>query len=77
VLHTNSPTGLSVKGTTIVNVDEKISQCKTLRKPDEIIQKVLTGGKVILKNLMSQIKTKDSPAIGRINADTLLLRYIK
>jgi hypothetical protein len=77
VLHTNSPIGLSVKGTTIVNVDEKISQCKTLRKPDEIIQKVLTGGKVILKNLMSQIKTKDSPAIGRINADTLLLRYIK
>lgn len=77
VLHSNNANGLSVKGTTIVNIDEATSQCKTLRKPEEVIQKVLTGGKVILKNLMSQIKTKNSPAIGRVNADTLLLRYIK
>lgn len=77
VLHSNNSAGLSVKGTTIVNIDETTSQCKTLRKPEEVIQKVLTGGKVILKNLMTQIKTKDSPVIGRVNADTLLLRYIK
>lgn len=77
VLHSNNSSGLSVKGTTIVNIDESTSQCKTLRKPEEVIQKVLTGGKVILKNLMTQIKTKDSPVVGRVNADTLLLRYIK
>lgn len=77
VLYSNGTTGLSVKGTTIINIDETTSQCKTLRKPEEVIQKVLTGGKVILKNLMSNIKTKSSPAVGRVNADTLLIRYIK
>lgn len=77
VLHAKNGSGLSVKGTTIINFDETTSKTKTLRKPNETIQKVLSGGKVILRNLMSEIKTKESPAVGRTNADTVLLRYVK
>lgn len=77
VLHAKNSSGLSIKGTTIINFDEAISKTKTLRKPAETIQKVLSGGKVILRNLMTEIKTKESAAVGRTNGDTILLRYIK
>ena len=77
MLYAKNGSGLSVKGTTIINFDETTSKTKTLRKPNETIQKVLSGGKVILRNLMSEIKTKESPAAGRTNADTVLLRYVK
>lgn len=77
VLNAMGPAGLSIKGTTIVNFDEKASQCKTLRKPIETLPKVLEGGKVILRKLMSELKTKESPANGRVNSDTIILKCIK
>ena len=77
VLNARGPAGLSVKGTTIINFDEPNSQSKTLRKPNEIIPKVLQSGKVVLKKLMTEIKTKESPANGRVNEDTILLKYTK
>ena len=77
VLHAYSHAGLSVKGTTIINFDDKTSITKTLRKPEEVLPKVLTGGKLMLKKLMSEIKTKDSPAVGRTNTDTIIVKCIK
>lgn len=77
VLHAYSHAGLSVKGTTIINFDDKTSTTKTLRKPEEVLPKVLTGGKIILKKLMSEIKTKDTPAVGRTNTDTIIVKCIK
>lgn len=77
VLNAMGPAGLTVKGTTIVNFDEASSQTKTLRKPSEVLPKVLTGGKVVLRKLMTEIKTKESPANGRVNADTIILKCIK
>lgn len=68
--------GLSVKGSTIENYSESKSITKTLRKPDEIIPKVLSGGKVFLRNVMSELTTKDSLLNGRINNDTILLKII-
>lgn len=69
--------GLSCKGTTIINIDEEKSIQKKLRKPEQTIAKLLSGGKVVLRNLMSDIKTKHSPASGRVNADSLILRTQK
>lgn len=77
VLHAYGHAGLSVKGTTIINFDDKTSVTKTLRKPEEVLPKVLTGGKVVLKKLMSDIKTKESPALGRTNADTIIVKCVK
>lgn len=77
VLHASDEKGLSCKGTTIINVDEAKSIQKKLRKPEQTIERLLSGGKVVLRNLMSDIKTKGAPASGRINAETLILRTQK
>ena len=69
--------GLSVKGTTITNYNETESIQKTVRKPEEILPKVLTGGKIVLKKLLPEINAVDQPLTGRINSDIILLRVIK
>ena len=68
--------GLSVKGSTILNFSESKSITKTLRKPDEVIPKVLTGGKVYLRNVWDDLTTKESVLTGRINTDTILLKLL-
>jgi len=50
---------------------------KTIRKPDEVLPRLLKGGKLVLRKLMSEINSKESVPNGRINRDTILLRVIK
>lgn len=69
--------GLKIKGTTLINYDENSSLKKTLRKPDMTIDRVLAGGKIVLKNVMSELTTKQTLVNGRINDDTILLKAIK
>jgi len=69
--------GLSVKGSTITGFDEKSSVTKTVRKPDVILPRLLEGGKIVLRKLMDELKTKEKAATGRINTDTIILRAIK
>lgn len=71
------PVGLSVKGTTITGYDEKTSICKKLRKPEDILPRVLEGGKLVLRKLMDDLTTTAKEANGRINNDIILLRTIK
>jgi hypothetical protein len=71
------PAGLSVKGTTLQGYDEETSVSKTIRKPDEVLPRLLKGGKLVLRKLMSEINSKESVPNGRINGDTILLRVIK
>ena len=71
------PAGFSIKGTTIQNYDPDSSIKKKIRKPNEIIPKVLDGGKIVLKKLMSDLTTKPVEVNGRINDDTVLLRAIR
>lgn len=77
VLYAMGPTGLSVRGATVIGFDEKTSKSKRLRKPEFVIKEVLDAGKVTLKRIMDGIKTKESPAKGRCNADTMLLKVVK
>jgi hypothetical protein len=69
--------GLSVKGTTLLNFDEKTSLKKKLRKPDEVLQRCLTGGKIVLRKLLDEVNSKESVLNGRINEETILLRVVK
>jgi hypothetical protein len=69
--------GLSIKGTTIQNYNETTSIQKNLRKPEDVLSEVVQGGKIVLRNLMTKIKSKESPVSGRINSDTILLRVTK
>lgn len=68
--------GLQVKGTTIINYDEKSSFSKRAgRKPEVYIDKVLNGGKLVLRKLMDEIKS-DAPLSCRINENTILLKIV-
>lgn len=69
--------GLAVKGSTLQNFDEKQSVTKRLRKPEESLKTVVSGGKVALRKLMPSLSTKPSKTTGRINAHCVLLKAVK
>jgi hypothetical protein len=73
----NDVDGLNVKGTSIINFSEQKSVQKTLRKPETFLNEVLKGGKVFLRNALSNIRAVESKMNGRINKDTIILRSIK
>tara|TARA_B110000495_G_C22900074_1_gene525207 strand:+ start:137 stop:991 length:855 start_codon:yes stop_codon:yes gene_type:complete len=66
----NSVRGFSVKGCTIQHFDEQMSIQKTARKPKDVLG---TLTKRSLKKKLKDMKTKDKPVTGRINAQTILL----
>jgi hypothetical protein len=68
--------GFSVKGSSLIGYSEIKSVSKTARKPQEALTNATKGGKIILKNLLSNLTTKESALTGRINKDTLLLRVL-
>jgi hypothetical protein len=77
VYNAMGPAGLGIKGCTVTGYDEKTSIVKKLRKPTEQVNKLLDGGKVVLRKFMDEIKCKSKEANGRINSDVVLLRIIK
>jgi hypothetical protein len=76
VYHSEDASGLSVKGSTITGYSESKSITRTLRKPDEVIPQVLNGGKVYLRNVFTDLTTKETLLNGRINTDTILLKIL-
>lgn len=72
-----SDTGFEVSGTTLKNFDETKSGKKKVRKPEEIINKMVTGGKRDTQNIFKSLKTKRGSVTGRINNDTLILKVFK
>ncbi len=76
-LQTSNPAGLAVKGTTIINIDDKLSMSKVVRKPEVVLPQVLTGGKIVLRKLLTELTTKEAEVNGRMNADTVILRCVK
>jgi hypothetical protein len=66
--------GLGVKGSAIENYKYSESVSKTLRKPKDVLSRVLDGGKVVLRKVMTEINSKPVELNKRINKDTILLR---
>ena len=66
--------GLSVKGSKIENYKYSESISKTLRKPKDVLSRVLDGGKLILRKVMGEVNSKPQQLNGVINKDTILLR---
>jgi hypothetical protein len=77
VYHAEDAGGLSVKGSSILNFVESKSIQKKLRKPEQMLPDVLSGGKVFLRNVMEGIRAVESKLTGRINGDTILLKVVK
>lgn len=69
--------GFSVKGTTLLNVNEKASYQKRLRKPADTLNKLLNSGRVTMKSVLADLSTKSAPVNGRINKETILLKAFK
>lgn len=68
--------GLGIKGCTFTNYSKSKSRTKKLRKPEEVLPKILSGGKVYLKKIMDELTTKDVRVTGRLNSETLLVKVI-
>lgn len=77
VYNAMGPSGLTVKGTTLVGFDEKTSIVKKLRKPEQTLPTLIAASKVTLRKFMDNIKCKPKEGTGRINTDTVLVRIIK
>lgn len=66
---------LFVKGTTIINFDQSKSLRKTIRKPQETLNKILSGTPASILKTFESIKTAPVPVTsGRINEEIILLR---
>jgi len=75
VFNAMGPSGLNIRGTTIVDFDESTSRSiKIGRKTNERIEAVLKGGKIILKRMIEEM---ENPANGRLNENTILLKVTK
>lgn len=77
VYRTDSASGIQVKGTSLQNYEPENSEQKTLRKPKETIDKVLSAGKVQLRRILDELSTKDTAVKNRISEDCIILRVIK
>ena len=71
-----SDTGLSVKGSTLLNISDD-SVGKKVRKPEMVVPTILSLGKVPLKKVLDDLTTSQIQPNGRINKDTIILRAIK
>ena len=67
-------TGIMVKGTTLVDFNEKESVQKTLRKPPEQIKDFVNTGKLKCKKSFETIKTTATKMNGRFNDNTIILQ---
>ena len=67
-------TGIMVKGTTLIDFNEKESVQKTLRKPPEQIKDFVNTGKLKCKKSFETIKTTATKMNGRFNDNTIILQ---
>jgi len=74
VYNTDNAKGLTFKGTTLQNFDDKSSIGKRLRKPEVVIPELLSAGKIKLKKILPELKTKEQGLTGRFNSDTIVLK---
>jgi hypothetical protein len=70
-------TTLTLKGTTVQNMDVEKSVSKTLRKPEVDLPIFATDAKNMIEAKFLKIKAKPKVPNGRINRDTLLIRAFK
>lgn len=68
--------GLAVKGTSLIDYNESTSLSLRLRKPEKTLTEILSYSSKQIDKLLEDLKTKKTPAKGRINSDTLILRVI-
>ena len=76
VYKTNSTSGIQVKGTSLDNVDLRLSQCMKLRKPNDVLPVILGRADKTIDKTLEELSVKKSTPSTRINNDTILLRAV-
>jgi hypothetical protein len=76
MLKTDSIEGFTVSGTSIKGYNAALSKTTKLRKPLDVLPKVLKQAPKKLEKIWDTFTTKVKVPTGRINADTILLRVI-
>ena len=69
--------GLALKGTTLLNYDTDGALQKTVRKPQEVMEKLNTGGLQAIKNTFNALSTTETKLNGRLNKETVLIRIFQ
>ena len=69
--------GLTLKGTTLLNYDLSTALQKTVRKPQDVLEKLNTGGLQAIKNTFNALSTTETKLNGRLNKETILLRIFQ
>ena len=65
---------LGVKGATIVGFDATKSGIKTLRKPADILKKLMSGGKPASRKVFTEINAVQAQPNGRTNENLIILK---
>jgi len=65
---------LGVKGSTILGFDTGKSGVKTIRKPEEVLKKLMTSGKPAARRLFDDIKAVHAQPNGRTNEHLIFLK---
>jgi hypothetical protein len=65
---------LGIKGTTILGFDSMNSGIKTLRKPGDILKKLLTAGKPSARKLFKDVNAVQAKPNGRTNESLIILK---
>lgn len=69
--------GLTIKGTTIKNFDEKASECKKAGTKIKELPKWAAGKAKAMTSKYKKMTVKTRPCNGRINAKTIILKVVK
>lgn len=76
-LVTSASAGFTISGTTIQDVDLEKSKKKKLRKPEDVLSALLSSPKTRALKLFTDVKSTEADAVGRVNAETIILKVFK
>ena len=76
VFHAKDHDGITIKGTTIKDFDEATSYSIGLRKPGEILPKVIAKKPAQIEKIVGLLSGKKRSASARINENTIILRSL-
>jgi hypothetical protein len=72
----NDADGISIKGSTLQNINETTSIAKKIRKPLEVSKNIVMGTSRGATKYFDAIKTKPIKSTGRLNAFSIILRVV-
>lgn len=78
VFRARGPAGLDVNRMTITGYDTEGSVSKRIgRKTEDVLNRVLTGGKIVLRKIFEEISSDNIEVNDRLNTNTILIKTVR